>query len=138
MGLGAENTVYSVVEDEDGLIIISYKNGIIRVHYKDSNNISWGSTKDVGNVIDKYYGEDFWGNKYFGNSEQAVMISPDYEVVASIEDMVGLSLDGTGIVMQTHDEQRHPVLLKYEVYGKSELIEMAEYKMDYYNIRWGE
>lgn len=132
LGADARNTVYSVVEADD-LKVISYKNGTVSVYDESVGDIVY--SRSIGSVIDKYLGEDVYGNTYFGGDLQAVMISPAHEVVGSIEDMVGLTTDGTGILMQSFDEQRQPVTLRYDVFDKDMLLEKAEFKMDYYNYK---
>ena len=90
-------------------------------------------SRSIGAVIDKYFGKDIYGNKYFGSDTMAIMISPANEIIASIEDMAGLSDKGDGILMQSFDEQRRPTLLKYDIFDKETLLKTAEFKMDYYN-----
>ncbi len=133
IGADVQNTVYSVVSDKANVSVVSYKNGLVAVcDNKDGKVLS---ERDIDFAIDKYFGEDVYGNRYFGNDSRAIMISPANEVIASIEDMQGLTLDCSGILMNSFDEERHPVLLKYEVYTTEELLEQAEFKMEYYNCK---
>lgn len=132
LGADVHNTVYSVVTDNGNLNIVSYKNGTIEIYDGKTTKLLY--ERSIDSVIDKYLGEDVSGNKYFGNDASAIMISPKNEIVASIEDMVGLTSDKTGILMNSFDENRYPVVLRYDVYDKEKLLEMAEYKMDYYNF----
>lgn len=132
LGADASNTIYSIVTDNDNeLSVISYKNGYVSVYDNNKKEIAY--SRSIGTVIDNYMGEDIHGNKYFGNDSQAIMISPAHEVIASIEDMVGLSSDRTGVLMQSFDEQRRPTLLKYDIYDKETLLETTAFKMDYYH-----
>lgn len=132
LGADIHNTVYSVVTDNGNLNVVSYKNGTIEIYDGKTTKLLY--ERSIDSVIDKYLGEDVSGNKYFGNDASAIMISPKNEIVASIEDMVGLTSDKTGILMNSFDENRYPVVLRYDVYDKEKLLEMAEYKMDYYNF----
>lgn len=133
LGADVSNTVYSVVSDSANLSIISYKNGTVSIY--DSNSGKTIYEKATGITIDKYFGEDIHGNKYFGNDSAAIMISPSNEIIAAIEDMVGLSSDQTGILMQSFDENCRSVLLKYDIYDRAALLQMAEDKMNYYNFK---
>lgn len=132
LGADIRNTVYSIVTDNDNLDIITYKNGTVDIYDEKTKKLLYH--KSVGLLIDKYMGEDIYGNKYFGSENSAIMVSSNNEIVASIEDMIGLTSDRTGILMNSFDENRYPIVLKYDVYSKDDLLEMAEYKMDYYNF----
>ena len=127
-----KNTVYSVVSDDTDYAVVSYKNGKAAVYDLKSGTILY--SRKTGTIIDKYFGQDIYGNKYFGNEDAAIMISPTGEIIANIENMAGLSANKKNILMNTYDEARQPVLLAYEIYDKSSLLEMAEFKMDYYNL----
>lgn len=129
-GIEADNTVYSVVSDRTGLSVISFKNGTIVIY--DENEGKEVCSKDIGEVIDRYSGEDIFGNKYFGNDDISVMISPEKEIVAAIEDMISLSEDGTELLMQTFDIERHPVILAYPIYDEEMLLDRAMSILKYY------
>lgn len=131
LGVDADNTVYSVISDLAGLLVISYKNGTIALY--DEAGGKELCSKDIKAVIDGYFGEDIYGNKYFGNENLCVMISPDREIVAAIEDMIGLSGDRSEIVMQSYDTDRHPAVLAYKIYDEEKLLERADYTLEYYN-----
>ena len=131
LGIEADNTVYSVVSDLAGLSAISYKNGTIVLYDEEKGKAL--SSKNIGDVIDRYIGEDVYGNKYFGNANRCVMISPDKDIVAAIEDMIALSEDGKELLMQSFDANRHPVVLAYQIYDESMLLERADYILEYYN-----
>ena len=131
LGIDEDNTVYSVVSDRAGLSVISYKNGMIVLC--DEKKGKELCSKNIGDVIDRYSGEDAYGNKYFGNEGLGVMISPEKEIVAAIEDMISLSEDGTELLMQSFDTDRHPVVLAYQIYDEAMLLDRADYILDYYN-----
>lgn len=131
LGIDAKNTVYSVVSDFSGISVISYKNGTIALYDENKHKII--SDKNIGDVIDRYSGEDAYGNKYFGNENLMVMISPEKEIIAVIEDMIGLSEDKTELLMQSFDAERHPVILAYRIYDEAMLLERADYILEYYN-----
>ena len=131
LGIDADNTVYSVVSDLSGISVISYKNGTIEIYDEKQEKVL--CSKKIGVVIDRYSGEDVYGNKYFGNENLMVMISPDREIVAAIEDMIGLSEDGKEILMQSFDTERHPVVLAYQIYDESMLLDRADEILEYYN-----
>lgn len=133
LGVDAQNTVYSVISDNDGLSVISYKNGTTSVYDEKRKAVVF--TESIGETIDKYFGEDIFGNKYFGNDTMGIMISPEHEIIASIDDMIGLSPEKDGILMQSFDEDRQSVVLKYDIYDKDALLDMAVFRMDYYNYR---
>ena len=131
LGVDADNTVYSVVSDIEGLSVISYKNGTVVIC--DENEEKSLCSKNIGDVIDRYCGEDVYGNKYFGNENLCIMISPKREIVAVIEDMIALSEDGKEILMQSYDTERRPVILAYQIYDEAMLLERADYVLNYYN-----
>lgn len=131
LGIDADNTVYAVVSDYEGLSAVSYKNGTLVLY--DENEGKTLYSKNVGDVIDRYVGEDVYGNKYFGNADRCVMISPEGEVVAAIEDMIALSEDRKELLMQSFDAERHPVTLAYPIYDETKLLERANFILEYYN-----
>lgn len=131
LGIDADNTVYSVVSDRAGLSVISYKNGTIVLYDEKKEEIL--CSKHIGDVMDRYVGEDAFGNKYFGNANLCVMISPEREIVAAIEDMISLSEDGNELLMQSFDTERHPVVLAYRIFDEAMLLERADYILNYYN-----
>lgn len=126
-----KNTVYSVVSDKTNFAVVSYKNGKAAIYDLKSKDMLY--RRDVGTVIDRYFGQDICGNSYFGSEDFAIMVSNDGKIIANIENMTGLSADKTHILMNSYDTNREPVLLAYEIYDKPALLEMAEFKMDYYN-----
>ena len=131
LGTDADNTVYSVISDRAGLSVISYKNGTIELYDENAGKVL--CSKNIGDVIDRYSGADAYGNKYFGNENLCVMISPEKEIVAAIEDMIALSEDGTELLMQSFDTNRRPVILAYKIYDEAMLLERADYILEYYN-----
>ena len=131
LGIDEDNTVYSVVSDRDGLLMISYKNGTIVLYDEKKGKVL--CQKDIGDVIDRYLGKDAYGNKYFGNANLGVMISPEKEIVAAMEDMIGLSRDGKELLMQSFDTERHPVTLAYQIYDEKMLLERADEILNYYH-----
>lgn len=132
-GVDVRNTIYSIVTDGEDVAVISYKNGITTVYDMHSSKEIY--SRNINSVIDRYLGTDIYGNKYFGNDNRTVMVSPDKEIIAAIDDMLGLTSDATGIVMDSYDEQRHPVQLRYNIYDKDELLEDAVSRMSHYHYR---
>lgn len=131
LGIDEDNTIFSVVSDRDGLLMISYKNGTIVLYDEKKGKVL--CQKDIGDVIDRYLGKDAYGNKYFGNANLGVMISPEKEIVAAMEDMIGLSQNGKELLMQSFDTERHPVTLAYQIYDEKMLLERADEILNYYH-----
>ncbi len=131
LGVNEDNTVYSVISDREGLSAISYKNGTVVLFDEAGGKVI--SSKNIGETIDRYIGKDAYGNKYFGNADLCIMISPENEIVAAIEDMIALSEDGTELLMQSYDTERQPVTLAYPIFDEAKLLERADYVLDYYN-----
>lgn len=97
-------------------------------------------------AVDSVNGTAKWNSAFNGTPGNLFLTSDDSLAVTSGNDLYlyncddgylignySLTADKTGIVMQSFNEDRQPIMLKYEIYDKAKLLEMAEYKLDYYN-----